>query len=136
MSEDNHCSPEAINARDLAKKREDFTDLQDEMSGRITGKNARFPCETERSSRTGKNADHKKNLSRLYVMLADTAYRAACEQTMSGLSGTESAVYDALIEAADHVNQAQTDLNDTVPGEQRPSNLLSRLIMCGCCGGG
>jgi len=118
MSEDNHYSPEEINARARAKKREDFADLQDEMAGRITGKNARFLSAKERSRRAGKNTDHKESLSRLQIMLADAAYYAAYEQTMSDLSGAESTVYDALIEAADQVNQAQSDLDDTVADAQ------------------
>jgi len=118
MSEDNHYSLEAINARDRAKKHEDFADLQDEMAGRITGKNARFLSAKERSRRAGQNADHKENFSKLQIMLADAAYRAAYTQTMSDLSGAESAVYDALIDAADQVNQAQSDLDDTVAGAQ------------------
>jgi len=118
MSEDNHYSPEAMNARDRAKKHEDFADLQDEMAGRITGKNARFLSAKERSRRAGQNADHKENFSKLQIMLADAAYRAAYTQTMSDLSGAESAVYDALIEAADQVNQAQSDLDDTMADAQ------------------
>ena len=110
MSYDDHYSPDQINARARDKAREDFGDLQHEMAGRVTFKNARFMDPHERSRRAGKNGEHQAYLSRLHHMMMSTAYRAAYTETMSALSGAENTVYEALLEAAEQIQAAQNDL--------------------------
>jgi len=114
MASDDWYSKENINARAVEKLRIDNHDFNNEIAGRDTGKISRFVSDAERDQRNGKSASEKSLRSALEAMLANPVYAAAYQDTMNAVNDADAAVYDALVESADKLQ----DTNDALKEAQ------------------
>lgn len=108
--DDDHYSEENKNARAAEKRREDMYDFHSELGDRENGKQRRFVMDTELNRHKEKHKREKAFYSLLNAMMSDPAYAAAYNETMTTLGNAETTVYDALIESAEDVADAQKAL--------------------------
>ncbi len=111
MSEQDHHSEDAVNAALKAKSREDFDDLQKELSG-LNVKDNRFLRDDDPRNAQGRaRREREETATRLSLFLSDPGYQALYNETMTALGDAESAVYDAIVDASDAVKDAQDALD-------------------------
>ena len=101
-------------AAQVAGRKRDFDDLQNELAGRETGRQERFFPGDERSA----SAERKKQgseqafRSMLDMLLADPVYRARYEQVMTRLREAEQATEAALDRISNLIGETEDAVRD------------------------
>lgn len=95
-------------------RKEDFDDLQNEVSGRETGRRARFLPAGEQSAeaKRKKREEERAFRTQLALLLEDPVYRAKYNGVMNALREAEQATEAALDQIAQMISEAQQALQD------------------------
>jgi len=97
----------------IARQRQEFDDLQNEIAGRSTGRRARFlPDGPGSEEAKRKEREARAFQTRLAEMLTDPIYRAKYEDTLNILRDAERAVDAALAQIEIDLVAAQAHLDD------------------------
>lgn len=112
MSENDRHLQDTASAAAHSSRRVDFEDLNRELAG-INVKENRFLRADDERTATGRARKEREAVkNQLQIMLTDPAYHAAYMDTMNALNEADSAVYDALVEAANKVRDTNGALEE------------------------
>lgn len=94
-------------------RRQEFDDLQNEIAGRETGRQARFlPGRNQTSEQERKKREARAFQKQLDLLLQDPIYRAKYEKVMDTLRDAERATEAALARLDGLIEDAQSALQD------------------------